>query len=149
MAGEDVARVVSALRELPFALRQISESDFASGNDDRARRVARDAFHALAPFEEPAWAPSRDADADDPPARASARLLVAFLAVVKYPPARDDAGALARAFAPDGDAEGVDDAAPDAAPGDALARALRWVVDHREKCATRAHVAHHPPLLVV
>ena len=55
------------------------------------------------------------------------------------PPARDDAGALARAFAPDGDAEGVDDAAP----GDALARAVRWVVDHREKCATRAHVAHH------
>ena len=73
MAGEDVARVVSALRGLPFALRQISESDFASGNDDRARRVARDAFHALAPFDEPAWAPSRDADADDPPARASAR----------------------------------------------------------------------------
>ena len=139
MAGEDVARVVSALRELPFALRQISESDFAPGNDDRARRVARDAFHALAPFDEPAWVPSRDADADDPPARASARLLVAFLAVVKYPPARDDAGALARAFAPDGDAEGVDDAAP----GDALARAVRWVVDHREKCATRAHVAHH------
>ena len=86
MAGEDVARVVSALRELPFALRQISESDFAPGNDDRARRVARDAFHALAPFDEPAWVPSRDADADDPPARASARLLVAFLAVVKYPP---------------------------------------------------------------
>ena len=143
MAGEDVARVVSALRELPFALRQISESDFAPGNDDRARRVARDAFHALAPFDEPAWVPSRDADADDPPARASARLLVAFLAVVKYPPARDDAGALARAFAPDGDAEGVDDAAPDAVPGDALARAVRWVVDHREKCATRAHVAHH------
>ena len=139
MAGEDVARVVSALRELPFALRQISESDFAPGNDDRARRVARDAFHALAPFDEPAWVPSRDADADDPPARASARLLVAVLAVVKYPPARDDAGALARAFAPDGDAEGVDDAAP----GDALARAVRWVVDHREKCATRAHVAHH------
>ena len=139
MAGEDVARVVSALRELPFALRQISESDFAPGNDDRARRVARDAFHALAPFDEPAWVPSRDADADDPPARASARHLVAFLAVVKYPPARDDAGALARAFAPDGDAEGVDDAAP----GDALARAVRWVVDHREKCATRAHVAHH------
>ena len=107
MAGEDVARVVSALRELPFALRQISESDFAPGNDDRARRVARDAFHALAPFDEPAWVPSRDADADDPPARASARLLVAFLAVVKYPPARDDAGALARAFAPDGDAEGA------------------------------------------
>ena len=143
MAGEDVARVVSALRELPFALRQISESDFAPGNDDRARRVARDAFHALAPFDEPAWVPSRDADADDPPARVSARLLVAFLAVVKYPPARDDAGALARAFAPDGDAEGVDDAAPDAVPGDALARAVRWVVDHREKCATRAHVAHH------
>ena len=141
MAGEDVARVVSALRELPFALRQISESDFASGNDDRARRVARDAFHALAPFDEPAWAPSRDADADDPPARASARLLVAFLAVVKYPPARDDAGALARAFAPDA-ADAGDDAAGDAA-GDALARALRWVVDHREKCATRAHVAHH------
>ena len=141
MAGEDVARVVSALRELPFALRQISESDFASGNDDRARRVARDAFHALAPFDEPAWAPSRDADADDPPARASARLLVAFLAVVKYPPARDDAGALARAFAPDAAAAG-DDAAGDAA-GNALARALRWVVDHREKCATRAHVAHH------
>jgi len=141
MAGEDVARVVSALRELPFALRQISESDFASGNDDRARRVARDAFHALAPFDEPAWAPSRDADADDPPARASARLLVAFLAVVKYPPARDDAGALARAFAPDA-ADAGDDAAADAA-GDALARALRWVVDHREKCATRAHVAHH------
>ena len=139
MAGEDVARVISALRELPFALRQISESDFAPGNDDRARRVARDAFHALAPFDEPAWVPSRDADADDPPARASARHLVAFLAVVKYPPARDDAGALARAFAPDGDAEGVDDAAP----GDALARAVRWVVDHREKCATRAHVAHH------
>jgi len=142
MAGEDVARVVSALRELPFALRQISESDFASGNDDRARRVARDAFHALAPFDEPAWAPSRDADADDPPARASARLLVAFLAVVKYPPARDDAGALARAFAPDAAADAGDDAAGDAA-GDALARALRWVVDHREKCATRAHVAHH------
>ena len=142
MAGEDVARVVSALRELPFALRQISESDFASGNDDRARRVARDAFHALAPFDEPAWAPSRDADADDPPARASARLLVAFLAVVKYPPARDDAGALARAFAPDDAAAAGDDAAGDAA-GDALARALRWVVDHREKCATRAHVAHH------
>jgi len=142
MAGEDVARVVSALRELPFALRQISESDFASGNDDRARRVARDAFHALAPFDEPAWAPSRDADADDPPARASARLLVAFLAVVKYPPARDDAGALARAFAPDAAAAAGDDAAGDAA-GDALARALRWVVDHREKCATRAHVAHH------
>ena len=78
MAGEDVARVVSALRELPFALRQISESDFAPGNDDRARRVARDAFHALAPFDEPAWVPSRDADADDPPARASARHLVAL-----------------------------------------------------------------------
>jgi len=101
MAGEDFARVVSALRELPFALRQISESDFASGDADRARRVARDAFHALAPFDEPAWTPSRDADAEDPPARASARLLVAFLAVVKYPPARDDAGALTRAFAPD------------------------------------------------
>ena len=142
MAGEDVARVVSALRELPFALRQISESDFAPGNDDRARRVARDAFHALAPFDEPAWVPSRDADADDPPARASARLLVAFLAVVKYPPARDDAGALARAFAPDAGADAGDDAAGDDA-GDALARALRWVVDHREKCATRAHVAHH------
>ena len=141
MAGEDVARVVSALRELPFALRQISESDFAPGNDDRARRVARDAFHALAPFDEPAWVPSRDADADDPPARASARLLVAFLAVVKYPPARDDAGALARAFAPDGDAEGVD--AVGRPPRRARSRAVRWVVDHREKCATRAHVAHH------
>ena len=136
MAGEDVARVVSALRELPFALRQISESDFAPGNDDRARRVARDAFHALAPFDEPAWVPSRDADADDPPARASARLLVAFLAVVKYPPARDDAGALVRAFAPDAAIDG-------AAAVDALARAVRWVVEHRETCATRAHVAHH------
>jgi hypothetical protein len=58
------------------------------------------------------------------------------------PPARDDAGALARAFAPDAAADAGDDAAGDAA-GDALARALRWVVDHREKCATRAHVAHH------
>ena len=141
MAGDDFARVVSALRELPFALRQISESDFASGDADRARRVARDAFHALAPFDEPAWTPSRDADAEDPPARASARLLVAFLAVVKYPPARDDAGALTRAFAPD--AEKNDSEKNDAVAVDALKRALRWVVEHREKCATRAHVAHH------
>ena len=141
MAGDDFARVVSALRELPFALRQISESDFASGDADRARRVARDAFHALAPFDEPAWTPSRDADAEDPPARASARLLVAFLAVVKYPPARDDAGALTRAFAPD--AEKNDPEKNDAVAVDALKRALRWVVEHREKCATRAHVAHH------
>ena len=143
MAGDDFARVVSALRELPFALRQISESDFASGDADRARRVARDAFHALAPFDEPAWTPSRDADAEDPPARASARLLVAFLAVVKYPPARDDAGALTRAFAPDADT--FSDATADDASSavDALKRAVRWVVEHREKCATRAHVAHH------
>ena len=122
MAGEDVARVVSALRELPFALRQISESDFASGNDDRARRVARDAFHALAPFDEPAWTPVWDAEADDTPARASARLLVAFLAVVKYPPARDDAGALVRAFAPDAAVDG-------AAAVDALARAVRGAAE--------------------
>ena len=142
MAGEDVARVVSALRELPFALRQISESDFAPGNDDRARRVARDAFHALAPFDEPAWVPSRDADADDPPARVSARLLVAFLAVVKYPPARRRGRARA-GFRSRRRREGVDAVGADAAPGDALARAVRWVVDHREKCATRAHVAHH------
>lgn len=141
MAGDDFARVVSALRELPFALRQISESDFASGDADRARRVARDAFHALAPFDEPAWTPSRDADAEDPPARASARLLVAFLAVVKYPPARDDAGALTRAFAPDAFSDASADDASSAV--DALKRAVRWVVEHREKCATRAHVAHH------
>ena len=141
MAGDDFARVVSALRELPFALRQISESDFASGDADRARRVARDAFHALAPFDEPAWTPSRDADAEDPPARASARLLVAFLAVVKYPPARDDAGALTKAFAPDAFSDASADDASSAV--DALKRAVRWVVEHREKCATRAHVAHH------
>ena len=141
MAGDDFARVVSALRELPFALRQISESDFASGDADRARRVARDAVHALAPFDEPAWTPSRDADAEDPPARASARLLVAFLAVVKYPPARDDAGALTKAFAPDAFSDATADDASSAV--DALKRALRWVVEHREKCATRAHVAHH------
>ena len=141
MAGDDFARVVSALREPPFALRQISESDFASGDADRARRVARDAFHALAPFDEPAWTPSRDADAEDPPARASARLLVAFLAVVKYPPARDDAGALTKAFAPDAFSDASADDASSAV--DALKRAVRWVVEHREKCATRAHVAHH------
>jgi hypothetical protein len=141
MAGDDFARVVSALREPPFALRQISESDFASGDADRARRVARDAFHALAPFDEPAWTPSRDADAEDPPARASARLLVAFLAVVKYPPARDDAGALTKAFAADAFSDASADDASSAV--DALKRAVRWVVEHREKCATRAHVAHH------
>ena len=141
MAGDDFARVISALRELPFALRQISESDFASGDADRARRVARDAFHALAPFDEPAWTPSRDADAEDPPARASARLLVAFLAVVKYPPARDDAGALTKAFAADAFSDASADDASSAV--DALKRAVRWVVEHREKCATRAHVAHH------
>ena len=48
MVGADVARLVASLRELPFALRHISESDLASGDADRARRVARDAFHALA-----------------------------------------------------------------------------------------------------
>ena len=136
MVGDDIARLVAALREVPFALRQISESDFAAGDADRARRVARDAFHALAPFDEPAWTPVRDAGMGDAPARASARLLVAFLAVVKYPPARDDAGALVRAFAPDAAVDG-------AAAVDALARAVRWVVEHRETCATRAHVAHH------
>ena len=139
MVGDDVARLVASLRELPFALRHISESDLASGDADRARRVARDAFHALAPFDEPAWTPVWDAEADDTPARASARLLVAFLAVVKYPPARDDDRALVRAFAPDADAAAGD---ADAAVA-ALARAVRWVVAHHEQCATRAHVAHH------
>ena len=131
MVGDDIARLVAALREVPFALRQISESDFASGDADRARRVARDAFHALAPFDEPAWTPVRDAGTGDAPARASARLLVAFLAVVKYPPARDDAGArLAARDAKRFDAILASLAANDArAAVDALARAVRGAAE--------------------
>lgn len=120
MAGGDIAFIVGKLQAPPFGHSGLTGPALGEMRPERLLQLVSDAFASVAPV-----VGTRDVSSEDPDR--TARRLVDFLRHVKYPAASDDPATLARWRDAD-----VDLVFP----------ALRWVLEHQDRCAKRAHVGH-------
>ena len=120
MAGSDIAFIVGKLQAPPFGHSGLTGPALGEMRPERLLQLVSDAFACVAPV-----VGTRDVSSEDPDR--TARRLVDFLRHVKYPAASDDPATVARWRDAD-----VDVVFP----------ALRWVLEHQDRCAKRAHVGH-------
>ena len=120
LAGGDIAFIVGKLQAPPFGHSGLTGPALGEMRPERLLQLVSDAFASVAPV-----VGTRDVSSEDPDR--TARRLVDFLRHVKYPAASDDPATLARWRDAD-----VDLVFP----------ALRWVLEHQDRCAKRAHVGH-------
>ena len=120
LAGGDIAFIVGKLQAPPFGHSGLTGPALGEMRPERLLQLVSDAFASVAPV-----VGTRDVSSEDPDR--TARRLVDFLRHVKYPAASDDPATLARWRDAD-----VDLVFP----------ALRWVLEHQDRCAKRAHAAH-------
>ena len=120
MAGGDIAFIVGKLQAPPFGHSGLTGPALGEMRPERLLQLVSDAFASVAPV-----VGTRDVSSEDPDR--TARRLVDFLRHVKYPAASDDPATLARWRD---------------ANVDLVFPALRWVLEHQDRCAKRAHVGH-------
>ena len=120
LAGGDIAFIVGKLQAPPFGHSGLTGPALGEMRPERLLQLVSDAFACVAPV-----VGTRDVSSEDPDR--TARRLVDFLRHVKYPAASDDPATVARWRDAD-----VDVVFP----------ALRWVLEHQDRCAKRAHVGH-------
>ena len=126
MLGSDVAHLVALLKEPPFELHHLTGPRLGELGGEETRRLAVDVFSKLSPpgaFQGSATGGTLAEEGE----RTTAKLLE-FLRHVKYRPEGGDESAQRKAW--------------QLGDHDVVLPALKWVLDHRERCEKRAYVGH-------